>query len=136
MDCVAKVRLLSEVELPAKSGGFNRSMQHWLGVYSQEFQSPRCFAGVYLAQRYFVDIGLRIADMLVFLGRYCRSIPFVFLLVPRCQGLCKHDAANERVVSWLDRDPSIECNPVTLLLKSPVECRVVNVMRPYRESLV
>jgi hypothetical protein len=29
-----------------KSGGLNRSMQHWLGVYWPEFQSPRSFAGV------------------------------------------------------------------------------------------
>ena len=34
------------VELPTKRGGLNRSMQHWLAVYSPEFQSPRSFAGV------------------------------------------------------------------------------------------
>jgi len=27
-------------------GGLNRSMQHWLGVYSREIQSPRFFVGV------------------------------------------------------------------------------------------
>ena len=26
--------------------GLNRSMQHWLGVYSLEFESPRSLAGV------------------------------------------------------------------------------------------
>ncbi len=33
-------------ELPSKSGGLNRSMQHWLEVYSPEFESPRSLAGV------------------------------------------------------------------------------------------
>jgi hypothetical protein len=33
-------------EVAANRGGLNRSMQHWLEVYSQEFQSPRFFAGV------------------------------------------------------------------------------------------
>ena len=32
-----------EAEIP---GGLNRSVQHWLAVYSPEFQSPRFFAGV------------------------------------------------------------------------------------------
>jgi hypothetical protein len=31
---------------PAKSGGLNGSMQHWLGVYLPGFQSPKFFAGV------------------------------------------------------------------------------------------
>jgi hypothetical protein len=34
------------IELPEMSGGLNRSMQHWLAVYSPGFQSPRSFAGV------------------------------------------------------------------------------------------
>jgi hypothetical protein len=34
------------VDVPAKSGGLNRSMQHWLAVYSPAFQSPRSFVGV------------------------------------------------------------------------------------------
>ena len=29
-----------------KSGGLNRSVQHWLGVYLRESQSPRFFADV------------------------------------------------------------------------------------------
>src|ERR1035441_3364779 len=33
-------------ESPEKSCRLNRSMQHWLAVYSPEFQSPRSFAGV------------------------------------------------------------------------------------------
>jgi hypothetical protein len=32
--------------LAEKRGGLNWSMQHWLGVYSPGFQSPRSFAGV------------------------------------------------------------------------------------------
>jgi hypothetical protein len=34
------------IELAANPGGLNRSMQHWLEVYSPGFQSPRSFAGV------------------------------------------------------------------------------------------
>src|SRR5258708_39424248 len=33
-------------ELAQNVGGLNGSMQHWLGVYSPEFQSPRFFADV------------------------------------------------------------------------------------------
>jgi hypothetical protein len=33
-------------ELPEMSGGLNRSVQHWLAVYSPGFQSPRFFAVV------------------------------------------------------------------------------------------
>jgi hypothetical protein len=33
--------LIGLVPLPVKSGEFNRSMQHWLEVYSPGFQSPR-----------------------------------------------------------------------------------------------
>ena len=33
-------------ELSDNPGGLNRSMQHWLKVYSPAFQSPRSFAGV------------------------------------------------------------------------------------------
>ena len=33
-------------QLTVKLGGLNRSMQHWLAVYSPEFQSPRFFADV------------------------------------------------------------------------------------------
>ena len=33
-------------EVPEKRGELNRSMQHWLEVYSPGFQSPRSFAGV------------------------------------------------------------------------------------------
>jgi hypothetical protein len=32
-------------EVSENPGGLNRSMQHRLGVYSQEFQSPRFFRG-------------------------------------------------------------------------------------------
>jgi hypothetical protein len=32
--------------MPEKSGGLNRSVQHWLGVYSPEFENPRSLAGV------------------------------------------------------------------------------------------
>jgi hypothetical protein len=32
--------------VPEKSGGLNRSMQHWLAVYSPAFESPRSLAGV------------------------------------------------------------------------------------------
>jgi hypothetical protein len=34
------------IELSKNVGGLNWSMQHWLGVYSPGFQSPRSFAGV------------------------------------------------------------------------------------------
>jgi hypothetical protein len=34
------------VRMPEMSGELNRSMQHWLEVYSPGFQSPRSFAGV------------------------------------------------------------------------------------------
>src|ERR1039458_1686958 len=41
------VSLMSgENELGGNPGGLNRSVQHWLAVYSPEFQSPRSFAGV------------------------------------------------------------------------------------------
>jgi hypothetical protein len=43
-------------ELPETSGGLNRSMQHWLGVYSPRFQSPRSFAGVDLGAVEFAAI--------------------------------------------------------------------------------
>jgi hypothetical protein len=33
-------------ELAANVGGLNRSMQHWLAVYSPAFESPRSLAGV------------------------------------------------------------------------------------------
>jgi hypothetical protein len=33
-------------ELPVKSCRLNRSMQHWLAVYSPAFESPRSLAGV------------------------------------------------------------------------------------------
>jgi len=33
-------------ELAKKRGGLNRSMQHWLAVYSPAFQSPKLLAGV------------------------------------------------------------------------------------------
>ena len=32
-------------QMPVKSGGLNRSMQHLLAVYSLEFETPRSFAG-------------------------------------------------------------------------------------------
>jgi hypothetical protein len=32
--------------VPEKSGGLNRSMQHWLAVYSPAFESPRSLAVV------------------------------------------------------------------------------------------
>jgi hypothetical protein len=35
-----------QLEVAENPGGLNRSMQHWLAVYSPEFQSPRSFAGV------------------------------------------------------------------------------------------
>ena len=35
-----------KTQVPEKSGELNRSMQHWLAVYSPAFQSPRSFAGV------------------------------------------------------------------------------------------
>ena len=35
-----------DFEPPEKSGGLNRSMQHWLEVYSREFQSLKFSAGV------------------------------------------------------------------------------------------
>jgi hypothetical protein len=41
---VAKVNRLAEVA--ANLGGLNRSMQHWLAVYSPAFESPRSLAGV------------------------------------------------------------------------------------------
>jgi hypothetical protein len=34
------------LELSENRGGLNRSMQHWLAVYSPGFQSPRFFAVV------------------------------------------------------------------------------------------
>jgi hypothetical protein len=40
------LRLNLKFELPEKSGGLNGPMQHWLGVYSPEFQSPKFFADV------------------------------------------------------------------------------------------
>ena len=36
----------SNPAVPDKSGGLNGSVQHWLEVYSQEFQNPRSLAGV------------------------------------------------------------------------------------------
>jgi hypothetical protein len=33
-------------ELSVMSGGLNRSMQHWLAVYSPAFESPRSLVGV------------------------------------------------------------------------------------------
>jgi hypothetical protein len=35
-----------DLELAANVGGLNRSMQHWLAVYSPAFESPRSLAGV------------------------------------------------------------------------------------------
>ena len=35
-----------ETELPAKSGGLNWSVQHYLEVYLPEFESPKFVAGV------------------------------------------------------------------------------------------
>jgi hypothetical protein len=35
-----------ELQVAENLGGLNRSMQHWLAVYSRVFQSPRSFAGV------------------------------------------------------------------------------------------
>jgi hypothetical protein len=39
-------RLPWRSKLPQTPCQLNRSMQHWLGVYSPAFQSPRSFAGV------------------------------------------------------------------------------------------
>ena len=33
-------------DVPAKSGGLNRSVQHYLEVYLPEFESPKFVAGV------------------------------------------------------------------------------------------
>jgi hypothetical protein len=38
--------VLADYNISDKEGGLNWSMQHWLGVYSPGFQSPRSFAGV------------------------------------------------------------------------------------------
>ena len=43
---VSPSRRLAYLQLTVNRGGLNRSMQHWLAVYSPEFQSPRFFAGV------------------------------------------------------------------------------------------
>jgi hypothetical protein len=43
-------------------------MQHRLEVYLQEFESPRSFAGVDLGEGYLVEIGLRGAGQVGFLG--------------------------------------------------------------------
>jgi hypothetical protein len=42
-------RQTGAVKFPKTPGGLNRSMQHRLGVYSQEFESPRFFSGVDLS---------------------------------------------------------------------------------------
>jgi hypothetical protein len=42
----APILITASTDPPLMSGGLNRSMQHWLAVYSPEFQSPRFFAGV------------------------------------------------------------------------------------------
>jgi alpha-mannosidase len=42
---IATIRLEGQ-HIPQTQGGLNRSMQHWLEVYSPGFQSPRSFAGV------------------------------------------------------------------------------------------
>jgi hypothetical protein len=39
-------RVCSVVVLPVNRGGLNRSMQHWLAVYSPAFEIPRSLAGV------------------------------------------------------------------------------------------
>jgi hypothetical protein len=42
----ARIQIVTDTEVLEKRGGLNRSVQHWLAVYSPEFQSPRFFAGV------------------------------------------------------------------------------------------
>src|ERR1017187_2215165 len=42
----ATVLPLSDPDITGIAGGLNRSMQHWLSVYSPGFQIPRSFAGV------------------------------------------------------------------------------------------
>ena len=77
-----------------KSGGLNQSMQPRLGVYSQEFQSPRFFAGVDLAQRYFVEIGLRIAGQGGFFREVLSQQPvsvFVGAALPRALRITEVD---------------------------------------------
>ena len=41
-----QVRFGGQIEVAENPGGLNRSMQHWLGVYSPAFQSPKFVAGV------------------------------------------------------------------------------------------
>jgi hypothetical protein len=48
--CVIRKRSRKEFE-SGRDGGLNWSMQHWLGVYWPEFQSPKFFAGLIEAQR-------------------------------------------------------------------------------------
>ena len=71
-----------------KPGGLNGSMQHLLGVTGRSFKAQSFSWTLIEAQRYLVEIGLRITGQVGFLGKYCRSSPLVFSLVPRCQGLC------------------------------------------------
>jgi hypothetical protein len=68
-------RLASLSDLAENEGGLNRSMQHRLEVYSQEFQSPRFFAGVDLSAALlcrFVELRLRDGRQAVPLGKRSR----------------------------------------------------------------
>ena len=64
-DDLTRMMRLSETE---ESGGLNRSMQHWLAVYSPGFKAQGLSRALIEAQGYLVEIGLRVAGQVGFLG--------------------------------------------------------------------
>ena len=50
-------------------------MQHWLEVYSQEFENPRSLGQLIETQAYFVQVGLREARQMGFLGQLLSQHP-------------------------------------------------------------
>jgi hypothetical protein len=54
--------------VPEKPGGLNRSMQHWLEVYSPGFKAQSLSRALIEAQSYLVEIGLRVDGQVGLLG--------------------------------------------------------------------